>query len=428
MSALQLRFCALLLPIPLLLGAADDRPVHPPDPLSLEWCLERASERNPKLAADEAASQAARHRIGPAGSLDDPRLRYELVNIPRDDLDLDSTPMSGQQLRLSQRFPFPGLLGQRELAASAGAEAAAERVEDRRLRVASDVERTWAELGFAQRAFAITSRNVDLLRQLAQIAEAKYRVGSGLQQDVLRAQVQLTALLQEQIRREAAIRRAEAALSAVLDLPPGTRLPRTTELADASPLPDADRLLGRLEEVSPLLRSFAARIEEAERQERVAVLEGYPDFDLGIGYRMRERAPGDPVAGDDFLSAGVTLRLPINRTKWKERIAEKRALLRRAKADYRAARAGIRDAVRTVFASLTSADAQVALLEGGLIPQARQSLESSRSGYQVDKVDFLSLVNSQVSLLQAELRLIRAVADRRIAFAGIESAFGERVR
>ena len=68
----------------------------------------------------------------------------------------------------------------------------------------------------------------------AQIAEAKYRGGSGLQQDVLRAQVQLTTLLQEQIRREAAILRAEAALAAVLDLPPGTRLPRTTELADAA--------------------------------------------------------------------------------------------------------------------------------------------------------------------------------------------------
>jgi outer membrane protein TolC len=380
------------------------------------------------LAADEAASQAAQHRIGPASSLDDPRLRYELVNIPRDDLDLDSTPMSGQQLRLSQRLPFPGLLGQRELAASAAARAASERVEDRRLRVASDVERAWAELGFAQRAVGITNRNVDLLRQLAQIAAAKYRVGSGLQQDVLRAQVQLTALLQERIRREAAVRGAEAALAAVLDLPPETRLPRTTELADASPLPDADGMLGRLDEVSPLLRSLTARVEEAERQERVAVLEGYPDFDLGIGYRVRERAPGDPVAGDDFLSAGVTLRLPINRTKWKERIAEKRALLRRAKADYRAARAGIRDAVRTAFAGLVSADAQVTLLDGGLIPQARQSLESSRSGYRVDKVDFLSLVNSQVSLLQAELRLIRAVADRRIAFAGIESAFGERVR
>ncbi len=85
-------------------------------------------------------------------------------------------------------------------------------------------------------------------------------MGSGLQQDVLQAQVQLTALLQERLRR-------------------------------------------------------------------VAELEGYPDLDMGIGYRIRRRVTGDPVGGDDFLSAGVTSRLPLDRTRWRERIAERSVLL-----------------------------------------------------------------------------------------------------
>ena len=182
------------------------------------------------------------------------------------------------------------------------------------------------------------------------------------------------------------------------------------------------------EETSPLLQARRARIAAAEREQRVAELEGYPDFELGLGYRIRERVTGDQVEGDDFFSAGVTVRLPVNRTKWRERVAERGALVRKAKADFRGARARLRDALRAAFADLTSADAEVALLKTGLVPQARQSLASSRSGYEVDKVDFLSLTDSQVSLLQAELRLVRAVSDRRAAFAALEAALGRRLR
>jgi outer membrane protein TolC len=84
--------------------------------------------------------------------------------------------------------------------------------------------------------------------------------------------------------------------------------------------------------------------------------------------------------------------------------------------------------VTALFAELRRADAEATLLETGLVPQTRQSLEASRAGYEVDKVDFLSLIDSQVSLLGAELRLVRARADRRGAFAGLEAALGEGLR
>ena len=74
------------------------------------------------------------------------------------------------------------------------------------------------------------------------------------------------------------------------------------------------------------------------------------------------------------------------------------------------------------------AHSKVELLEEGLVPQTRQSLESSRAGYEVDKVDFLSLIDSQVSLFAAELALVRAEAERRFAFAALEAAVGEELR
>ena len=77
---------------------------------------------------------------------------------------------------------------------------------------------------------------------------------------------------------------------------------------------------------------------------------------------------------------------------------------------------------------LAGASSEEALLHTGLVPQARQSLESSRSAYKVGRIEFLSLLDSQVRLLDAELRLVRARADKRIAFAALETASGEKLR
>jgi outer membrane protein TolC len=399
-----------------------------PDPLPLDWCVETANERNPDIAADAAGAEAAAQRIRPAGSLDDPRIGYAAVNLPIGEWSFDASPMSGNQFDLRQKLPFPGLLSSRKAAARAGAEAAAETLAARQRTVAAEAEQRWAALAFAQRALHITEANLDLLRQITEVAEAKYRVGAGLQQDVIRAQVELTGLLEERLRRVAAIHTAEARLAALLDLPPRSSFPRTTELRDTAPLPTLDPLLERLPETSPLLRALSKQVEEAERSQRAVELEGYPDVDLLLGYRIRSSAPSDPVAGQDFFTGGLSVRLPVDRGKWRARAAEQAALVRRAQANYRSALARLGDVVRTAHADLERADAQAALLATGLIPQARQSLASSRSGYQVDQIDFLSLIDSQTRLLDAELSLVRATADRRAAFAALEGAVGEELR
>ncbi|MCH7709727.1 MAG: TolC family protein [Myxococcales bacterium] len=399
-----------------------------PDPLTLAWCVERAQARNPSIEIEKAGLDAARHRITPAGALDDPRLSYEASNVPIGDLDFDSTPMSGHQFGLRQKFPFPGLLSSRRDAAEARARAAAHAVADRVLTIDSAVESSWAELGFSQRAFDITERNLSLLRQLVRIAEARYRVGSGLQQDVLRAQVELTVLLEEKLEREAAIERAEAGLGELLDLTATTVFPRTASLEDASALPVLKELTAALEQRNAQLLALDAQVEAAKWRVRVAELEGYPDFDLGIGYRLRQKATGDPVGGDDFIGAGFTVRLPVNRSKWNAHVAERRALLRKAKGTYRQVRASLLAGLRTSHSELRRAESEEILLRTGLVPQARQSLESSRSGYEVGRIDFLSVLDSQVRLLNAELQLVRAHADKRRAFASLEAVAGGPLR
>jgi len=409
-------------------NASDSGRLIIPTPLGLDWCRGRAREANPELASVSATAQAARIRVDSVGTFDDPRFAYEASNIPTGDFDFSSTPLSGHQLGLRQKLPYPGLLSNRKAAAKKGARATELSVDDRRLLIDGEVESAWSELGFAQKALDITNRNIELLRQLSATAESRYRVGSGLQQDVLRAQVELTVLLQERLRRDEAIERAESRLVALLDLPPTIELPRTGGLEFTADEPVLAALLSSLEQRSARIQSAEMKVDEARLGIRVAELEGLPDLDVGIGYRIRQSVRGDTVDGDDFVSAGFTVRLPVNRSKWRARVAEQRAKLRRAEAELRGVKAMLSSRTRTAFAALVRASSEEALLETGLVPQARQSLEASRSAYKVGRIEFLSLLDSQVRLLGAELRLVRARADKRLAFAALESASGEKLR
>ena len=411
-----------------LLGALSAYAQTPPDPLPLAWCLERAEEANPDLEVARSAAAAAGERVYPAGALPDPRLRYELSNVPSGDLDLGSTPLSGQLFGLSMHLPFPGLLKSQREAARAIAQAAEAAADDESRRVAAAVEWAWVELGFAQRALDVTEGNMDLLRQFAKIAEAKYKVGEGLQQNVMHAQAALTELLDERLQRRAALQAGQARLGALLELPLDLDLPRTTSLREAAPLPQLAALDARLDATSPRLRALAERKAAAEHQRQAVRLQGYPDFDVGLGYRVRRQVPGDPVEGDDFLGASVVVRLPLDRRKRQAQVAEQDALVRQSQAEFRKVRAQLRDVLRQRYAELQRADQTIALLEDGLLPQAQQTLDSSRSAYAVNKVTFLSLIDSQVRLLNAQLRLERAIADRRIAFAAIEANVGAALR
>ena len=66
----------------------------------------------------------------------------------------------------------------------------------------------------------------------------------------------------------------------------------------------------------------------------------------------------------------------------------------------------------------------IELYENGIIPQAAQSLESSVAAYQVGVIDFLTLIDSQVTLCNAELQVASAQAQYQMNMAELEAVVG----
>lgn len=394
---------------------------------SLQSLIDEALTHHPALQAARLQAEAQQHGIRPAGALPDPMVRLDLNNVPTSDWDFSSTPMSGRQLGISQRLPWPGLRAARERVATAAAAAGAARAVDREARIVHDVKRAWFDLAFLDRAITITGRNEQLLADFVRIAQTKYAVGRGLQQDVLKAQVSQSGLKERLIVLRARRRQAEASLNAAVDRDLDTPVGISEELIPTQLRFDARELEELALQGHPALAALSHDVERWESVSAASRLEARPDFELSAAYRQRDFS-SDPVRGSDFVSAAIAVSLPVWRGRKEHEVATAARLNAQASQSSRQALAlQIRLQVRHRFLELEQHRERQRWLRTAIVPQAQQALTASLAGYQVDKVDFLTLLDSQVSLLQYEVDAYGHLTEAEKILAQIEMAVGTRL-
>lgn len=408
-------------------AAASTAPASTAPAVDLEALIGEALAHNPRLQARQLHAQALAHRVAPAGALMDPMVRLDLSNVPTSDWDFASTPMSGRQLAVTQRLPWPGKRAARERQAASAAAAAEARATDEEAQVINDVKQAYFELAFLDRAIAVTERNEALLRDFVRIAQTKYAVGRGLQQDVLKAQVSLSGLRDRQVVLHSRRQRAEAQLNAALfrdlDMAVGPLPPLTPTPLDAG----ADSLQRLAVEQRPALAALHRDVERWRAAEEVARLESRPDFDVSLAYRQRSFT-ADPVQGSDFVSGGIGITLPLWRDrKQHEQVAEARLQARAGEAAYAERRQQVELDIRLQHLEVTAHRQQMQLLRTEIIPQAQQSLTAALTGYQVDRVDFLALLDNQMTLLSFEIDAYRHLTAAEKGLARIEATVGRRL-
>lgn len=415
-------------PSPLAPGHDEPSQTEITSVLTLQESVDIALRRNPKLAGARAKAEALETMPSQAGALPDPKLGINALNLPTDSFALDQEPMTQLELSLNQALPFPGKLGLRRSAAEQEAAAAAAQVEEQTLDVIAQVRSGWWQLFYLDRALDTVAGTQQLMRQLIEIARTKYQVGKGLQQDVLLAQLELSRLLDRELELRNARARATAALNALLDRPAGTplklsaqappeSLPALAPAADLIQLAERNRPSLAIER--RLLRAAKARLALAER-------EYYPDFELGVGYAFRQGSdPGGRQQRPDMLSLMLSINLPLYlQTKQSKQVEQRSAEIFERKSMLQETRRAVQAAIAQHFADYQRASKQVMLFKTGIIPQARQTVASMLAGYRVGKVDFLNLVNAEITLYDYEINYWQALSQGKQSLAQIAAAVG----
>lgn len=395
--------------------------------LDPEAYVAEALRAHPSVSAADRRAEAMRARTEPAGALMDPMFSIGIANLPYSPLSFTATPMTGIRFGLSQRFPWPGKLDDAENAATHRADAAAAGADERRNKLAAMVRMVFYDIHFVDVAIDVIRANLEIIQGFVEIADAKYRVGRGLQQDVLKARVtknQLEERLIDLRRRRAAL---AVRLNSLMARKATVEIPRLVDVAvtELPPL-DLDDLLNTADAERPHLQRLAAEIDAADRTRALADKAALPDFNVGFGYTMRLVDAGrDPVDGADFLSLTAGLQLPVWYGSKQGPLAEaaaKDATAARRTLD--AARLDVREVVKTVLDQSPELLRQMELYRRSIIPTTRQTLEADRVAYQVDKVDFLDLLDIEMRLLRFEVDYHRLHVEREKLIVRLAEAVG----
>ncbi len=425
--ALIIAFLAFVLPglaFPVTPGK-ESAPHH----LSLDDAVAIAIEGHPGLAEMRSRAEAMAAIPSQAGALPDPMVSLNALNFPTDGFDRDQEAMTQLQIGIEQSLPFPGKLELKEQAAEFDAGAAASSVEETRLRLVYQVKQTWWQIFYLDRALEIVSRNQDLLRQFVQITQTRYKVGEGLQQEVLLAQVELSRLLDRQIALEGLRREQVARLNALLDRSAGTPVELSDQIDQELPLILPEAQLFALAEASrPSLAQKRQEVEAARSRRDYAKRNRYPDFKLGAAYGFRDGRNPDGSSRADLATIRLGMSLPLYAARKQDKAVDQRnsELLQNQYA-LQDEWGKVQAEISAAFADYRRAGEQVQLFRTGIIPQARQSVASMLSGYQVNKVDFLNLVQAQITLYNYETRYWKSFSEANQALARLGAAVSEEV-
>ena len=393
--------------------------------LPLEAAAELAVRDNPDLAQMLARARAMADIPSQAGTLPDPELSFSAMSLPVDNFDTRQEDMTQLLVGITQAIPFPGKLALREQAAAYEAAAAAHNAAEVRRRLLSDVKITWWLIFYLDRALGIVDNNQSLLHQLVDIARTKYEVGEGLQQDVLLAQLELSKLLDQKINLAALRRNAAAKLNALLDRPANGDLKLPADVAMQLPavLPE-DKLYAQAEASRAMLEGGRQDINAAQSRLDLAKKDYLPDFMVDASYGARD----DALAGDrrsDLLSLGVRVNVPIFAAQKQAKAVDQRTSeLMQQKYALQDQWNNVRSQISQSYSDYRRAREQFVLFETGIVPQAQQTVASMLSGYQVNKVDFLNLVRSQITLFDYQTQYWKAFTEANQSLAQLSAAVG----
>lgn len=384
--------------------------------LNLDALIQEALGNNPNLSVLQARLAAFEAKVPQAGALDDPSFRFEASNVS----------LSRNQVVLSQKFLFPGKRAAKERLAKFAVGSVSWQLRDREVAIENAVKQPFFSLSYVARAIATTLKNRVLLQDLIRIARTKYAVGKGLQQDVLKAQVALAALDKQLIALRAERQLTEARLNLVLNRSYQSTLESPPDTIDLSIEPLSVVQLQKLADGSRAsLKVLDQSILMWQAQAEVAKKNLWPDVTVNLGYQKGMFMPNDPVKGSDFLSLGVGIQIPLFQgRKQRQKIIETQANMRRVEAQRVVARQQINYEIQRLMVEAGKHRETAELFATSILPQAEQSFSSALSGYQVDKVEFLTLLDNYMTLLNFEIEYYHHVIAHEKRISDIEAVVG----
>jgi outer membrane protein TolC len=395
--------------------------------LDLSQAVTEALGKNPEIQTLRERLGVVSARAKQAPYLEDPQIAFQLGGVPL------STPTSfnradANSIGIRQMVPFFGKLTLKEKIAQQEAKVVEQELRTKEREIISMVKMAYADLFMAQRAIEILREQLEIIRTIIGATEARYRVGKVTQQDVFKAQLEQSELMNQLIVAEQESSTAEVKLNSAMYRPPRTPIQVPADLT----LPDVASTSSGLDELAlanrPELKGAEEEIQRSERMYELADKNRkFPDFMLGWDYM---RMPTEMKQKDRY-AAMVNITIPfspwtIGRRNYE--VEETLAEIRAARSNRAAMRNMTLKQVGESQAKVQAAKRSVQLYREGLLSQAELSFRSALAAYQTGRVEFVNLLEAERALREARMGYYKATASFLQNLADLERAVGRELQ
>jgi len=388
---------------------------------SLAELLDEATRNNPDVAASMRAWRAAAQVPSQVSTMPDPTVTVQqlAVGSPRPFAGYSNSEFAYIGLGISQDIPYPGKLGLKAEAAQRDAAVAHEKFESTKRNVIEQVKAAYFQLAYIQKTLAVLERNQTLLDQIEKIAEARYRVGQGNQQDVLKAQLQKTKILNELAHHHELMGSQLAMLDKLLNRPPGGADIQTEDLTETPLRYTSDDLLARVRTQNPEVTGGQEMVRKQSLQVEIARKDRYPDFN--VQYMWQHTAE----QFRDYYMLSFSARLPIyHKRKLDPEMTQAVEELNQSRREYESHVQQAYFDVRDQYISAETGSQMLKIYRDGLIPQAMATFRAGLASYQTGNQDFESLLSAFLDVLNFDEEYWKTLADHETALARIEQLTG----
>jgi outer membrane protein, heavy metal efflux system len=388
--------------------------------------LAEAEKNNPQIEAARQGWQAAKQVPTQVSTLPDPQFNLQHVSVgsPRPFAGYTNSDFAYLGFGISQDIPYPGKLRLKAEIAKRDADVSQQQIESVRRAVLAEIKGIYFQLAYLSKTLTILEEDGELLKQVEQAAEGRYRSGMGTQQDVLQAQLQKTKLLREIAMHHLQVGKLEAQLKQLLNR---SQESPDVEPADLTETPLAQTygdLLAAAQVQNPEIASAQKMIERQSLQVDLARKDFYPDFNVQY---MWQRT--DPAQFRAYYMLSVGIKVPIYRSrKQRPELAQAESEQLRARSELQMQSQQLAGDLRSQYVIVQQTSELLKIHREGLSPQAHSEFQAGLAAYQSNKQDFQALLTAFLDVLHLDEDYWQNMAEYETAIARLEQLTGLSLR
>lgn len=392
---------------------------------TLQDLINTAVDLSPKLSMLRAKRNVTENKIQQNSNLPNPMLMLGLMNLPTNSFSFNQEPMTQKVVGLQQTIPFPGKLSSMEDAEAIDTLIIDKEIKDAENEIRKNVKNKYYSLSFFRKSIQLAEESKKLLDKISEVVSTKYSVSTASQQNLIKVQLEITNISDriEDLRSKENSTLSE--LNALLLREADSQI--QTDTFDS--IKTLDITVKQLDSLSRVHRPFLQGIqlsqEKGKLKQKVAEKDYLPNLTLGVQYGQRDMLQKTGMAQSDFLSFSLGISLPINYGgKISSKVDEAISMQELYSQQYYQALQYLNGVFGTDVADLNSLKERINLFEDGLLPQAQQNLSSTLASYQVNKVDFINVIDAQNQLFKIETNLYKLKTDYLKKIADLEFLTG----